>query len=85
MVHYDNELLTDLEKGNVYSARDIAEFLKFKQNVTILCSDTDVFNSDDANVRFKVRDKLETFIHSNNIVGYIKPNVKSLIYIVEKV
>ncbi|NRD80193.1 hypothetical protein HPT25_22945 [Bacillus sp. BRMEA1] len=82
---YDNEIFTDLEKGNVYSARDIAGFLNFKQNITILCSDTDFFNSDDANVKFKIREKLETFIHSNNIVGYIKPNVKSLIYIVERI
>jgi hypothetical protein len=83
---YEDEILKDLEKGNVYTSREIASIVYGgNRDAVILCEDTSRFDENDRESKFKVIDKLNTFIHRNENYNYVIPNSKKVIYVVKKV
>ncbi|MBT2735150.1 hypothetical protein [Bacillus sp. ISL-7] len=85
MSYYESEILNDLEIGEIYTSRDIASIVYYKRNSIILCEDTSNFRSEDTETKFKVIDRMETFIHKNERSSYVMNNTKQLIYVVKKI
>jgi hypothetical protein len=83
MEYMENEL-TDLEKGTIYTTRDLAEIMNNNSNALVLSEDTSSFYEGDMSSRYLVTKKLESFIHRNDGGSYTIPNSKQLIYIVKK-
>lgn len=83
MGYVENEL-NDLEKGIIYTTRDIAAIVSNKKNALVLSEDTSSFQDGDMSSRYLVMNRVETFIHRNDGGSYAIPSSKQLIYIVKK-
>lgn len=83
MEYVENELL-DLEKGTIYTTRDLATLMNNRKDALVLSEDTASFREGDISSRYLVKNKIETFIHRNDGGSYAIPDSKQLIYIVKK-
>lgn len=81
---YTDKQLNDLEKGTIYTTKEIASIVYNKKNALVLCEDTSFFPKEDPSSRYLVKNRIETFIHRNDGESYTIPSSKQLIYIVKK-
>jgi hypothetical protein len=77
---YNNKILDELEEGMEYTEREIARILYFNEGTIVLCSDTSRFNLDSKTTKYKVINKLETYLHECKNRNYHLPNNKRVIY-----
>lgn len=84
MSFYEDEILRELEVGEVYTAYQLRFFLTDNDNVILLLDDSQI--NDISNIKYKVRNKIEKYIHQQSPINYrtyLIPNSKSVIYEIE--
>ncbi|TCN25498.1 hypothetical protein [Mesobacillus foraminis] len=83
MAYFEDEIKKDLVLGEIYTSREISSLLSFS-NVVVLCEDVSYFN-DTSDMKFKVINKTESYIHRNENHSYHFSNNRSRVFTVKRV
>jgi hypothetical protein len=81
---FESEIPKELNKGEIYSSKDIHHFVAFN-DVKVISEDTSQFYESES-VKYRVIMKTEAYVHSSKLGNcYIIPGNKERVYIVERI
>lgn len=84
MRYYENEVLKELVVGEEYTERQISIFVRGNKNALVISQSVSSFSEIIESKKLRVMNKFESYVHqSNKQYGYIQPNAKNFVYIVE--
>lgn len=84
MTFFKDGIIKDLEKGSIYTEREISSIVCFNENAIVLCDETSIFQDTNTENKYLVLEKMETFIHKCENDSYHFPSKKTIVYKIKK-